>query len=344
MKTKALFLLIMVTLFFLTTAAEEFQLSEIFQPKRICIDDDYLYVRDHACACVALYSLPKATFARKIGKKGEGPGEMPISPYFSIAPGKVLLHSISKLIVFSNDGTLIKEISLPTLSSIYRIGAVGDNYVAVRTRYEVNRKESFRSIGETILCDKNFKTIKSLKQWENLESRTNAMGKQYREPIKGCRIFRTWKNKIYVPEPDKGLYLEVYDTEGNLEKVIHTGYKKILVGADAKKEAVRAYFNKRYMTQERKAALKKRLLFRFPEFYPAIWDFVVQDDNIYIKTYEKNDRELVKFLVLDLNGKLVKSVFLPDINNLLYFIKNNTFYYLEEDVDKETWLLKVLKI
>jgi hypothetical protein len=169
------------------------------------------------------------------------------------------------------------------------------------------------------------------------------MGKQYSEPIKGCRVFRTWENKIYVPESGKGLYLEVYDADGNLKKTIRNDYKKIRVEEAAKKEAVRAYFDKCYLTQERKAILKKRLIFKFPEYYPAIQDFIVVDDSIYIKTYEKGDKKTAKFLVLDLSGKLIKSIFLPDTNNLLFYIKNNTFYYLEEDITEETWLLKTIK-
>jgi hypothetical protein len=327
-----------------TGAAEEYELAEIMQPKRIQVDDHYLYVRDLSCNCVALYSLPEIKLIRKIGKKGEGPGEMPMQPYFSTAPGKVLLHSILKLIEFSNNGTLIREIAIPSLSSIYRIGAAGKNYVVLKTKYEGEQKKSLRSIGEIVLCDKDLEEIKILKKWENTQGRTNAMGKQYREPIKGCRVFRTWKDKIYIPHPDKGLFIEVFDSDGNLDKVIRSEYKKIRVGGEAKQEAIRNYFNKKYYTPERKAILKKRLLFKFPEFYPAIWDFIVVDDNIYIKTYEKDERNMIMFLVLDLDGKLVKSVFLPHTNNLLFYIKNKMFYYLEEDSDKETWLLKVTKI
>jgi len=77
--------------------------------------------------------------------------------------------------------------------------------------------------------------------------------------------------------------------------------------------------------------------------------FLVADQKIYILTYKEKD-EKFQFLVLDINGKHLKTVFLPlnkekdDVFGFTPFcIKNGTLYQLIETEDEE-WELHATAI
>ena len=89
--------------------------------------------------------------------------------------------------------------------------------------------------------------------------------------------------------------------------------------------------------------------FRFPDYLPIVRHFVVADQKIYILTY-KVEKEKFQFLVLDTDGKHLKTVFLPlnkekdDVFGFTPFcIKNGILYQLIETEDDE-WELHATAI
>jgi hypothetical protein len=82
--------------------------------------------------------------------------------------------------------------------------------------------------------------------------------------------------------------------------------------------------------------------------YPAIRQFRISDDKIYVLTYERqtNQNEMV---VLDLEGRLIKRVKIPVFERnpehvFPFFIEKGRFYQLIENEESEIWELKVTEI
>ena len=82
----------------------------------------------------------------------------------------------------------------------------------------------------------------------------------------------------------------------------------------------------------------------FPEYFPAMQNFQIFDNNIVIKTHDRDfDRHVVKFILMDVHGNKQRSVFLPYVDSL-YTIQNNTYFYLLENEENEIWELHGMKI
>ncbi len=88
----------------------------------------------------------------------------------------------------------------------------------------------------------------------------------------------------------------------------------------------------------------------FPEYLPVIRNILVIDKEIYVQTYKTKER-LSEFFILDLNGSVLKTVFLPAAKwerklrptpAVTYAFKDNKYYYLEENMDKEEWELHMV--
>ncbi len=86
----------------------------------------------------------------------------------------------------------------------------------------------------------------------------------------------------------------------------------------------------------------------FPSHYPAIMDFRVSGGKLYVLTYGRREHK-AEFHVLDLQGKLLKAVFLPlQQKNAFtlypYTIHNSTLYQLLENEETETWELQAVSL
>ncbi|MGD2085254.1 MAG: hypothetical protein PVH61_03635 [Candidatus Aminicenantes bacterium] len=105
--------------------------------------------------------------------------------------------------------------------------------------------------------------------------------------------------------------------------------------------------------------MKSRL--EFPSYFPALQTFAVADGKIYAVTYGKKNGK-TEVLVLDLKGKLLKTVFLPlhqrddelamtlenrvarQVTNSTFAIKNGKFYQVLENQNEESWELHIHEI
>ena len=89
---------------------------------------------------------------------------------------------------------------------------------------------------------------------------------------------------------------------------------------------------------------------RFPEYYPAIQDFYVTGNKIYVITYKTAEQKTkTQCLIFDIKGKFLKSVFLPlkiEKPQPPYFhlIHQGFLYRLEEDIKADQWRIHVTEI
>ena len=86
----------------------------------------------------------------------------------------------------------------------------------------------------------------------------------------------------------------------------------------------------------------------FPDHFPAVKDFFIDQDLIYVQTFQVKNRQ-IKWLVFDLKGNLQGNTHLPAINFYtdqvtLHGILDGFYYYLEENIEKEVWEINSFKI
>jgi len=76
---------------------------------------------------------------------------------------------------------------------------------------------------------------------------------------------------------------------------------------------------------------------------PAINNFWVLDNAIYVKTYDITETK-EKYIIMDLKGNILKDVFLPKAPMELLTFANKAFYYLEDSEAEECWALSSVDI
>jgi hypothetical protein len=155
-----------------------------------------------------------------------------------------------------------------------------------------------------------------------------------------CQIFQAYESKIYISGKNNNFY--IFDSQGKQLSTIPLKYDPIRVTAEIKNKYLKYYRELSPYWRVRWERLKD--WFRFPDYLPVVQYFLVADQKIYILTY-KEENEKFQFLILDISGKHLKTVFLPlhkekdDVIGFTSFcIKNDILYQLIETEDEE-WAL-----
>ncbi|MCX6583479.1 MAG: hypothetical protein NT166_25170 [Candidatus Aminicenantes bacterium] len=146
-----------------------------------------------------------------------------------------------------------------------------------------------------------------------------------------------------MAQPHKGFYIDVFDKEGKKLYQIEKEVKQIK--SEEKHRQLRINEILFAVGRSRFEQARKRGIFEKPlmEFVPAINNFWVTDDSIYVKTYDITDTK-EKYVIMDLQGNIRKTVFLPIVYKEILTFHNNTFYYLEDNEEKETWVLHAVRL
>lgn len=334
---KIVFLVLLVLLIF---ASHGFPgklsvLAELSNPGVIEIDGDELFVLDDVQ--VYVYSLQDYRFLRKFGKKGEGPGELLPAPdlpiTMQVSKEYVLLHSFNKMIYFTKTGKMIKEKRIPFI--VFQVIPFGKNY-AVTKFIRTNEGGSQVSV---LIFSAEFKELKNLYETALL----NDQGKgKIAFPLTSVYI-QCLDNQLFLVDQQKEFEIQRFDLEGNRLTPIKKAYQKIKVTEAYKKESWE--WIKLQPAYKNAPGIVERMLY-FLEYLPVTKNFLAKNNKIYLQTYKTKD-SLYEFFILDINGTVLKTVFLPGAKKesirpnpaVTYAFKDNKYYYLEENLDEEEWEL-----
>lgn len=305
-------------------------LSEIMKPTAMSLDDDQIYITENIT--IYIYSLKDFKLKKKFGKPGEGPEEF--KNFVSVKPLKehLLINSMGKVSYFKKDGTFIKEL---------KVGA------GMFSRVFFPLEQGFIGRGMTMEDKVIYVTINFFdadlnkgKELYRMKSPQQQGGKI--ELLTQIFSYRTHENKIYVAGK-KGFIIDVLDHTGKPLFSIRQKYEpRQFTAADEK------IFRKSLKVQlkEQYEAAKDRIV--FPGCFPEIQNFFIADNLIYVSTW-KIGNDKVEFFIFDLEGKLVKKLFIPilfqtPLRPYPVGIKNGKLYQLIEKEDEEVWELHVNEI
>ena len=329
-------------------STEPVVLNEIYSPNKIEIYNGKLYVAQETSFFI--YSMKDLKLIKKFGRKGEGPGELTPSPYIfndiSNVQKNIFVQSEKKVIYFSDNGSFIREAKKNR--KYFKMLPFGKNYVINHLEDDAKRN-SFISIS---LMDKNYKLIKNIYKQEKPVITGRRSGVQNLPMLTDNPQFAVYKDHLYVETSNKGYVFEIYNLNGEKIKTLANMIKPVAINDKDKARTLNSLKNDKTIRAAAKDSggwenFKKRYNFIFPEFFPMISDFVIDSNKIYIQTFEIKENK-TKYIIMDLKGKIIKTVFLPTMADIpftailvgqvvrLFKIYNGKFYYLKDNEKDES--------
>ncbi len=309
-------------------------MTELGYPMSIAVDGKYIYIGE--LDKIHVYSTENLKHISTFGQKGEGPGElMPFPQKYGLGvalhPDYVLVTSTKKVTYLSRDGKFIKDQKITASSKYFK--PLGDYFVG-----ESGARDGNKAFLTVNLFDKQFKSVKDIHRSPvhmGSLNPVNLPSRVYR--VTGKHILASGKTEFII---------DCYDKNGaKLHAVTHPDFKPGAVGGKDKErfhEACRLM-----MGNEIYAANKGRI--KIPDTYPAIRDFYVDKDKVYVVTW-KRVKEKIETLVFDIEAnKLLFTTHLPLAEksaNTLYPIAffNGKLYQLVDNEEEEQYELNIVPV
>jgi hypothetical protein len=319
-------------------AAKLADLPKIMKPTSLQVVENEFFITEGPSFFV--YSLKDFKQKGKFGAKGQGPGEFNGKIHLKIMPGSYLACSHYKVAFFKKDGTLIKENRISMASEVIPIK---DKYILLRDRADRKHKKLFRYV---LLVNSEFKTIKEL-YVADFDANVSSFGIK-RTVLLHYFGVQCYDDKIFAADSRKGLFINVFDSDGNQRYTIDKKIEKIKTSEEFKNKAMDdikvAYRN--YYDHLKSTGYK------FHEYLPPIRYFYVNDDHIYVVTYKEKDNKH-ELIIMDLKGKTIKNTYVPlrsfeirggSNERMMYTFRKDKIYELVENAEGETWELHCTKI
>ena len=329
---------VLVLLLIINLSAEVRPIEGLINPNSITVTEkEMIITQGHS---FLIFNLKDMSLKKKFGKEGEGPREFKINSYMEkgliidLQPDTILVSSVGKLTFFNRNGEYLKEQKASHNFFGNRFLGFGKNFIGTGTSN--SGKTTFITLN---IYDKNLNIIKEILKWKQPYQRgagTEALSYGLISP-------RIYKNKLFTKDKSK-LSIYAYDKNGDKVQTIQYKYNKLKVPEKFKKKVINFYKT----DPATKDVFKHIIPLIFPEYYPAVKDFFVDNNKIFIITYKSQENKS-EFIVLDMKGKLIKRIFLPlHSKDLLsyypYTIYNGTLYQLKDNEETEEWDIHIHKI
>lgn len=323
-------------------------LDKVLKPASVVIRGDKIYIGEECSFYV--YNLKNLKFLQKFGKKGEGPGGLKYRHFLpnilTHSGDKIFVEGDNKIITYSADCKYIKEDKKMVRGM--KFIPVGNNFIGIIKK---NRKSKVYSV--LTLVDSKWKVIKELHEQIYPQQGTSSRGEIPIMMVPDSIHFVVYKDKIYVEKSDLGFLIDVFDLKGTKLYSIKKKIPKNLIESEDKEVILAEFKNDNEVRRQTNSlggwkAFKKILNMIYPPFFPAVQNIMIRNDKIYVQTFEREGNK-EKYLILDLKGKELGNCYLPVSIKTSFIarmrgaevdcfdIKNNTFYYLVENEDKEEW-------
>jgi len=183
--------------------------TEVLKPESIEVSKDRLYVVEGAIFYV--YSLKDLSLITKFGKSGEGPGELKVVPMFSnrikALHDKLFVEGMSKVIFFSKDAKLLREIRKKGGFTTFKVMPIKENFVAIRILSPTEKDKKYYLALSLLDPEMNVKKILYKQEFPEREKDIIM--------VTDSIHFEVYKDKLYVEESERGFLIEVFDSTGS---------------------------------------------------------------------------------------------------------------------------------
>jgi hypothetical protein len=275
-------------------------------------------------------------FVDAFGRRGRGPGEINDTMFMSInSRDEILIQNFfePKLIVLSNNGKLINEISAPA-NLPYVKQMKNENFFI----YELS--SSGPGAGQAVwsVFNPEFEKIKDLEK-QGIQGDGSKFAYER-------HVSYATDEKIYIGKKSQPYEVRVYDSAGDLKRIIKKDYETIKVSDEYKKEIIKLRED-----MKKKGIPPPPAKLYFPEYWPAFKELFADETGwLFVMTYEisSNPREFV-YDIFNPDGIFIGKMSLDNyrgtyrpfpvkaINNRIYCIREKESGYKELVVYKMKW-------
>ncbi len=299
-------------------------------PRAMELDNEQICILERYS--ISIFSSRTFELIKKIGNKGEGPGEWLTAIRFKIYPEMIVLNSMQKLLAFSREGKLIFELRKRdiTLSIIW---PVGKNFVCLRGYQNANSGLT-RTIDIINKQQEILKEISVIRESNEVKENSNV---DQVNPFDHYYNFNVYNDLIFIYDTSRGFHIEVFNSEGQLLYEIdkNSEVEPIPVTEKIKSEFLKKNKNSDDIKVSR--MFGKKVKYIFPKYFPSFKRIFIDSGKIYAVTYKKKS-DKNEIIIMDLKGKILKRVFL-DLRGECLKIFNGGLYYLKDNVENEEWEL-----
>ena len=309
------------------------EFPQLFKPGTITFDSNRLYITQEAS--IHIYSLPDYKLIKTFGRGGEGPQEFIINQnqrlLVFLTPDHIVVNSIGKVSLYTKDGTFVKELKAVRGGPFMPLG---DGFLG----RDFTQEQGKNSI-TTNIYDANLTKVKEVTRIEIPQRgpTINAFSAAITSIAYGDKIFTAGKKEFFI---------SIFDLHGNpLTSITREDYQyKTITEED--KERYFSSVKARFTEPGQYEYIKKNT--QFPETYPAIQQFYLADNKIYIQTYNEKDGKF-EFIIYNTDGQFVKTTFISMVRSstgMFYpmAFHKGKFYQLIENDKSEKWELYAFEI
>lgn len=309
-------------------------LPELMKPSIMAVDDTQLYVTEEAS--VFIYSLKDFELVKKFGRAGQGPQEFFIVPalplVIDVQTDQIIAVSIRKVSYFTKQGEFIKEIRMKSMA--FYLQPMGDRFLGIA------------EIPEDGVV---YNTINIYDLEVNKLKEIYRVKKNFQKPGSGLRVlektlkYQAYKGKILLPGKDDAT-IDVFDREMKKLFSIHLDQGKRKVDQDFKDTVIKRLktdpITKNYFNM-----LKP---IKFPDYFPTIADFFVDDGTVYVMTW-KIENSTNEFFTYDMSGRFKKRLLIPiqyesELKPYPITFNKGKLYQIVENEEEEVWEFHMSKI
>jgi hypothetical protein len=279
---------------------------EFADPFQVTAGFGRLYVADDRS--LFIYDFNSGRFLKKVGQRGQGPGEFTIGPgRMTVFPDRLVVADFNRIKFYSLDGIYRDQLETPSNLGFYPFLPVGRNFVG----FPMERKEDgsvYAPSGCIFGPDIKFKNaffgeLPQLPGPPPPPGSQPAGGKTDTPLIREYGDYTVYKDRIYVADSRKGGRISVFDDNGAALYEIRTPLDRIKVPRSFVEEVVKEwkaskYWDRIYAHQNPVAS----------EHFPSFINFKVKDDRIYLITAAQKD-SFYEVIVMDLKGKILERSF-----------------------------------
>jgi hypothetical protein len=248
----------------------------------------------------------------------------------------MIINSVGKMSFFTRDGDFLKEKKLELAGSAFK--PVGNHYGV----YGVTQEE--KVVYQTInLYNANFKKVKEIYRYPGWVQQQGPKRGVYAVHFARFGMLVSEDKMVVMDMEDFKVY--VWNEKTDKMVTIKQDYEKLKFTASDKKKYLDFF-----KTDPNLRGIFENLrpLLTFPDYYPPIRSFGVGDGKIFVFTYKEKDGK-TEFFIFDMNGKLIKTTFLPLKGGMAHYqnpynFANEKMYQLVENLDDEEWELHITEI
>jgi len=328
-------------------------LPDITSVYAIKVADDRIYIVDWRQKEIFVFALDDLRMVRRFGRAGQGPGEFDSPPLPVLLPEGLAVKSFSKILFFSRDGELRREVKIvPTdlMFSGFPVFPVDGRFIGFPfVRDERGRMTS--CVGR--IYEEDWKPAGDF-AWlfpSPTPSPPPPPGAKNTGPKEDYRLIRDYcagtveGGRIYVADSRKGLSITVFDARGTKIREIRPETAPVRIDRKFREELIASWREemKNYLDHFNPVV---------PDVLPDFFAFRVDGAEIHAVTPRRRDG-LYEIVTMNLEGAVLRRTFafplepswdyLPAVNNR-FDIRDGILYATSYNEERERTELRIRPI